>query len=76
MAAIGAALGLGLLYAGLVIAQPNVDQAFGLWLPIRAPGLLELRVLAGVVVAGGIVSLVPAIRAYRLSLADGMMERT
>ena len=75
-AAIGAALGLGLLYAGLAIAQPIVDQAFGLWLPIRAPGLLELRVLAGVVVAGGIVSLVPAIRAYRLSLADGMMVRT
>ena len=76
MAAIGAALGLGLLYAGLVIAQPIVDQAFGLWLPIKAPGLLEIRVLAGVVVAGAIVSLVPAIRAYRLSLADGMMVKS
>ena len=76
MAAIGAALGLGLLYAGLVIAQPIMDQAFGLWLPIKAPGLLEIRVLAGVVVAGAIVSLVPAIRAYRLSLADGMMVKS
>lgn len=72
MAAIGAALGLGLLYTGLVIAQPVVDQAFGLWLPINAPGLLEIRVLAGVVAAGGIVSLAPAIHAYRLSIADGM----
>ena len=76
MAAIGAALGLGLLYAGLVIAQPIMDQAFGLWLPIKAPGLLEIRVLAGVVGAGAIVSLVPAIRAYRFSLADGMMVKS
>ena len=76
MAAIGAALGLGLLYAGLVIAQPIVDQAFGLWLPIKTPGLLEIRVLAGVVAAGAIVSLAPAIRAYRLSLADGMMVKS
>ena len=76
MAAVGAALGLSLLYAGLVIAQPVVDQAFGLWLPIKAPGLMEIRVLAGVVAAGAIVSLVPAIRAYRLSLADGMMVKS
>ena len=76
MAAVGAALGLSLLYAGLVIAQPVVDQTFGLWLPIKAPGLMEIRVLAGVVAAGAIVSLVPAIRAYRLSLADGMMVKS
>ena len=76
MAAVGAALGLGLLYAGLVVAQPIVDQAFGLWLPIKTPGLLEIRVFAGVTAAGAIVSLVPAIRAYRLSLADGMMVKS
>ena len=29
-----------------------------------------------VVIAGAIVSMVPAVRAYRLSLADGMMVRT
>lgn len=72
----GAVLGLGLLYVGLVIAQPVVDGAFGLWLPIESPSLRELWVLVGVIAAGAIVSLVPAIRAYRLSLADGMMVRT
>ena len=76
MAAIGALLGLGLLYLGLAIAQPIIDSAFGLWLPIEPPARHELMVLGGVVVAGGIVGLVPAIRAYRLSLADGMMVRT
>ncbi len=75
MAAIGAIIGLALLYAGLVVAQPLVDAAFGLWLPIDPPSLRELWVLAGVVAAGAIVSMVPALRAYRMSLADGMMVR-
>ena len=75
MAAIGAVLGLGLLYLGLFIGQPLIDAAFGLWIPITPPTLRELCVLVGVVVAGAIVSMVPALRAYRISLADGMMVR-
>jgi putative ABC transport system permease protein len=75
MAAIGALLGLALLYAGLFVVQPLVDRAFGLWLPIEAPTLREAGVLASVIVAAGVASLVPALRAYRLSLADGMMVR-
>jgi len=75
MAAVGAALGMALLYAGLAVAQPLVDTAFGLWLPIVAPTLREVAVLGGVIVAAGAASLLPALRAYRLSLADGMMVR-
>ena len=75
MAAIGALLGLALLYLALIVVQPLVDAAFGLWLPIEAPSLRELWVLLGVVAAGAIVSMVPALRAYRMSLADGMMVR-
>ena len=75
MAAIGAILGLVLLYVGLFFAQPLVDKAFGLWLPITPPTLHEAWVLCGVIIAGAIVSMVPALRAYRMSLADGMMVR-
>ena len=75
MAALGAVLGLGLLYVGLFIGQPLIDSAFGLWLPIEPPSLRELWVLLGVVAAGAIVSMIPALRAYRMSLADGMMVR-
>ncbi|MFZ5964241.1 ABC transporter permease [Thalassococcus sp. BH17M4-6] len=76
MAAVGALFGLALLYIGLTVAQPLLDSAFGLWLPIEAPTLRELWVLLAVVAAGAIVSLVPALRAYRMSLADGMMVKT
>ncbi|MBT6298991.1 MAG: ABC transporter permease [Rhodobacteraceae bacterium] len=72
-AAFGAGLGLGMLYISLVIAQPVIDSTFGLWLTIDSPSIRELWVLFGVVLAGLIVSLIPALRAYRLSLADGMM---
>lgn len=75
MATLGALLGLALLYVGLFIGQPMIDSAFGLWIPIDAPSLRELWVLCGVIVAGVIVSMVPAWRAYRMSLADGMMVR-
>lgn len=75
MAALGALLGVGLLYLGLLVAQPMMDAAFGLWLPIEPPRLRELWVISGVVCAGAIVSMVPAFRAYRMSLADGMMVR-
>ncbi|MFD0857830.1 ABC transporter permease [Roseovarius aquimarinus] len=75
MAAAGAALGLGLLYLGLVAAQPLVDAAYGIWLPIEPPSAREIWVLLAVVGAAALASLLPAIRAYRLSLADGMMVR-
>ena len=76
MAAVGALLGLMLLYIGLIIAQPILDTAFGLWLPIDAPTVREVWVMIGVVGAGAIVSMVPAFRAYRMSVADGMMVKT
>ena len=75
MAALGAILGLALLYLGLFVGQPLIDSALGLWLPIEAPTLRELWAMFGVVVSGAIVSMVPALRAYRMSLADGMMVR-
>jgi putative ABC transport system permease protein len=76
MAAIGAVLGFAMLYAGLAFARPWIDAAFGLWLPLEPPSTQELWILLGVVAAAAIASLVPALRAYRLSLADGMMVRT
>lgn len=76
MAAVGALFGLVLLYIGLVVAQPILDSAFGLWLPIDAPSIREVWVILGVIGAGAIVSLVPAVRAYRISVVDGMMVNT
>jgi len=73
--ALAVVIGIGMLYAALWIARPLVDRAFGLYLPLTPPTAREACVLLAIVVLGAIVSLFPAARAYRLSLADGMTVR-
>ena len=75
MAGIGACLGMVLLYLGLFAGQPLIDRSFGLWLPIEPPTIREVKLLLSIVITGGLVSIFPAIRAYRMSLADGMIAR-
>ena len=75
-ATLGALLGIAMLYAALVVAQPMIDATYGLYLPIDPPTAREYLTLAAVVAASAIVSLIPALRAYRLSLSDGMMVKT
>jgi putative ABC transport system permease protein len=72
----GIALGILLLYIGLSVLQPYLDRSYGLYLPIDAPKPAELMTLAGIAVAGALAGLLPALRAYRLSVADGMTVRT
>ncbi len=68
-------LGAGMLYAGMWAVRPYIDDAFGLYLRIGAPTGREWTVLALVTIAGAAVSLAPALRAYRMSLTDGMQIR-
>jgi putative ABC transport system permease protein len=76
LALAGAALGTAFLYAALAALRPVVDARFGLYLGLGPPGAGEMAALAAVVAGGLLAGLVPAWRAYRLSLADGMMVRT
>lgn len=72
----GVALGVALLYAALVLLRPWVDATYGLNLDIDAPTRREWLMLTAIVLAGFLAGLLPAARAYRLSLADGMTVRT
>jgi putative ABC transport system permease protein len=63
------------LYVGLYLARPYIDHTYGLSLAIDPPRPDEWLKLALIVVAGFVAGLLPAIRAYRLSLADGMTVR-
>ncbi|MEM9709279.1 MAG: ABC transporter permease [Pseudomonadota bacterium] len=69
-------LGLGLLYTGLLVLRGYIDGAFGLYLELGPPTGREWAMLALVVFLGTLVSLAPAVRAYRMSLADGMQVRS
>jgi putative ABC transport system permease protein len=72
----GVLAGAGLLYAALAVLQPYVDSTYGLQLAIDPPTQREVVTLAAIVAAGFLAGLLPALRAYRLSLADGMTVRT
>ncbi len=75
MALAGAAAGVGLLYGMLAVLQPWLDRTYGLWIEIAPLGVAEWRLLGLVMVAAALAALAPALRAYRMSVADGMTVR-
>lgn len=72
---LGVALSLAVVSVAAWLGGPWLAARFGLsTLPLAvSPG--ELRLLAGIFAAALLVSLWPAWRAYRLSLADGLIPR-
>lgn len=72
----GLALGLTMLYLALYLLAPVIDRLYGLDLAIGLPTAGEWLSLGAVLVAGLLAGLIPALRAYRLSVADGMTIRT
>lgn len=71
----GIIAGLVLLYSGLLIAQPLIESNYGLHIPITWPNTREFGILSILIIAGVTVGLIPAYRAYRNSLLDGMSAR-
>ena len=75
LALAGIAVGLALLYGAGAALAPWLASQHGLQLSLGWPSAGEWRLLAAVLVASLAASLVPALRAYRYSLADGMTIR-
>ena len=71
----GCLLGVLLLYAGGSVIAPWLEAHWGLFLSLTVSGVREILLLMAVVAAGLAASLIPAWRAYRMSLADGMTIR-
>lgn len=72
---LGASLGIALTYVVLLVVQPIVEANFGMLLPIQALSVLEWGFVGLVLVAGFVIGFVPALKAYRNSLADGLAVR-
>lgn len=71
----GSVCGLALLYIGIASAQGYVQANYGLYLPLSLPSTYEWTLLAGILGAAVLMGTVPAWRAYRQSLADGLSIR-
>lgn len=71
----GILAGLLLLYTLLWQAQPLIQSRLGLFLPINPPSSTETMLMGAILLAGLLAGLVPGLRAYFYSLADGMNIR-
>lgn len=75
MAFAGVLAGLGLVYGLLLAATPWLEDSFGIYLELGPPGLFELGIGVAVIAAAKLMALVPAWRAYRTALSDGLSMR-
>ncbi|MGV6474366.1 ABC transporter permease [Azotobacter vinelandii] len=75
LALAGVLLGLALLYLGILLAQGPLQAAYGLYLPFAAPSTYEWLLLGAILAASLPLGAIPAWRAYRQSLADGLSIR-
>lgn len=76
LALAGVLLGLGLMYLALWLAQPLILSHYGLFIPITPPGRWDWGLLGAILLAAIVMGAVPAWRAYRQSLIDGLSIRT
>lgn len=72
---LGVALGVLMAVLGIALLAPWLQSQFGLTLSLSEPTLNEWLLMASLLAAGWLASLLPGIRAYRLSLADGLSPR-
>ena len=72
---LGCVFGVAFVYAGLVLGQGPIEQRFGLHLAIAPLGAVEWSYLGIVLTAGIVIGFVPALKAYRTSLVDGLSPR-
>jgi len=68
-------LGLAMVYALMLFMQPWLESAFGLYVAIGWPNTTELILLSVIALCGFLIGLIPSLRIYRYSLADGMTIR-
>jgi putative ABC transport system permease protein len=75
LALVGSLLGIALVYSLVVLLQPVVEQQFGLHLPVKPLAAAEHLYVACVVIGGLAIGLIPAWKAYRNALSDGLSIR-
>jgi putative ABC transport system permease protein len=70
--AAGIFFGLAALALFIVLLGPILADSYGVAVSLSAPSAGEVLILGGICLAGFLTSLIPALRAYRMSLADGL----
>ncbi|MGL4191498.1 MAG: ABC transporter permease [Vibrio sp.] len=72
---LGIGLGVSLLYLLLLVAAPMIANQYGIQIALAGLTAYEWQLLGYVQLAGMMIGVIPALRAYRQSLSDGMTIR-
>jgi putative ABC transport system permease protein len=72
---LGCLLDVGLVYGLLFVLQPVVEDHFGFYIPLKTLSGVEYGYALATLGAGCVIGLVPAFKAYRNTLADGLSMR-
>jgi putative ABC transport system permease protein len=72
---VGAVLGVCVVYLSVMALQPIIEQQFGLRIPLRSFTRTEYSYLVFVVLGGIVIGFIPAWKAYRNALSDGLSVR-
>jgi putative ABC transport system permease protein len=75
LAILGCLIGVAAVYGGLFLAQGPIEQRFGLHIALHPLRATEWTYLTVVVGASLLIGFVPAWKAYRTSLVDGLSPR-
>jgi putative ABC transport system permease protein len=75
LATAGVVAGIVLTYGLLALAQPLLENRFGIFVRIAPLGQREMLILLSIVLAAFLMGLAPAFRAYRNALSDGLQVR-
>ena len=75
LAALGVTAGVGLTYLLLLAGQPLLEKRFGIFVALAGLSESDLLILGGIIAAAVLMGLVPAFRAYRNALSDGLQVR-
>ena len=70
---IGAISGFALQYILLSIVGPILESKYALYIPISAPSSRELIIVSVFIIFGSLFGLIPALKAYKTSLNNGLL---
>jgi putative ABC transport system permease protein len=71
----GVAVGVGAVFLAVPLLAPLIQARYGLSLSLSLPTPTQELLVAAVIAAGWVASLIPALRAYRYSLIDGLTPK-
>ena len=70
--ALGCLLGIILFFMTMMAIQPLLQSQFGLGVSFSMLNTYEVTLLGAIMLAGAVMGIIPALRAYYYSLSDGM----